>query len=309
MRFLTAISLVLLVLWGGISQAQQDPQYSQYMFNGLVLNPAYAGSRDMMSATAIVRQQWAGLEGAPATQSLSFHAPTVNLRNGYGISLWNDRIGATSTTNFEADYAFRIPMGKGANLALGLSGSLRNYRIDNSSLNLENTSDPSFVLNGFNKWMGNVGTGAWFQNKFMYLGASVPHILENSISGLSVPNISDRGRLHRHYLLTAGLILKLHSKVRFKPSALVKMVNGAPTSIDLNGSFLFWDKLWLGISWRQKAATVFILEWQISHQFRVGYAYDYLLSPVAPYSSGSHELMLGLDLDFKRAKMASPRYF
>lgn len=295
--------------------AQQDPQYSQYMFNGLVLNPAYAGSREYFSATFLYRAQWLGMDGGPRTQSLGIHAPSANLRHGFGLNFFNDKVGVSSATSLRLAYAFRIPIGERANLSLGLEGSFENFRNNYSQLRIVqpngSPADGVFTDTPDSRlWAPNVGTGAYFQSKHLYLGASVPRLLTVAETERDNQNgIADNGGRLPQYLFTGGGMIPLGRSVKFKPSFLVKATANSPVSVDLNGSFLFADMIWVGASYRINDAAVFMLELWPAKNLRIGYAYDLTISELADYNSGSHEFMIGFDFDWYKKNYISPRYF
>jgi type IX secretion system PorP/SprF family membrane protein len=300
-----ALLLISFLAAGAIQLlAQQDPHYSQYMFNGLVLNPAYAGSREQVSINALYRRQWAGLDGAPTTQSLSVHGPSRNLRHGFGLSLFNDAIGATRQMNVSATYAFRIAMGEKAHLALGLQGSLLNYRADFASIKLKDPNDPAYTNENINLLLPNAGAGIYFNTQSFYAGVSVPHLFNHNLTDDASDAVQSL-----HVQGTAGVILKVSDQVKFKPSTMIKYVPGAPVTLDLNANFLFADRFWLGAGYRRGESVVGMVEWWITKQLRLGYAYDYLLNDLNKVSNGSHEIMLGFDFSFDKRKMVSPRYF
>ncbi len=295
-------------------QAQQDPMYSQYMFNHQVLNPAYAGSWGYFTSNVIYRKQWVGLNGAPETGSFSFHTPSRNDHHGFGMSFVTDRIGITTTNGLSAAYAFRIHLGGNARLALGIQGSLDNYRanyggvrtgstIDPSS----NPNDPAFTGNSINIWAPNAGAGFFFHTKHFYLGASSPRLVRQAIS---TDENTSLATLSRHFFFTTGVMIGSdEATVKFKPSILAKYTPGTPLQFDFNAHFLLANRLWLGASFRTEDAIVGMVQLQALQWLRIGYAYDYITSDINRYASASHEFLLGLDLNFKRKAMVSPRYF
>jgi type IX secretion system PorP/SprF family membrane protein len=293
--------------------AQQDAQYSQYMFNHLALNPAYAGKDGFLTGTLIYRKQWVGIAGAPETASFAMHAPSRNDRHGYGIQLVNDQIGVTRNTSVNLNYAFRIHMGENAVLALGLLGSFTNYSANLSGVrtgtgpNPISGVDPAFAGNDVNILIPNAGAGLFFHTKRFYLGASAPRLIEQD---LSASESSSQAIQSRHFFATTGLVLGAeHASVKFRPSILAKYQPAAPMQFDFNAHFLFADRFWLGASYRTDDALVFMAELNLSTWFRLGYAYDYTLSELSDYNTGSHEFMLGFDLNFHKRAMISPRYF
>lgn len=305
--------MVVLVVTGGL-RAQQDPMYSQYMFNQQVLNPAYVGSWGFFTSTFLYRKQWVGMNGAPETGSFSFHTPSKNDRHGFGMSFVNDRIGITQTNGLNAAYAFRIHLGENARLALGLQGSLDNYRANFGGVRTGSTidpstvgPDPSFNGNSVNLWLPNAGAGLLFHTKHFYLGASTPKLILHKLNGENANSIAQQ---RRHFFFTTGLVIgKDEAFLKFKPSIMVKYAPGTPVQFDFNAQFLLSDRIWIGASYRTEDAIVGMVQLQVAQWLRVGYAYDFITSKINNYGNASHEIMLGIDLNFKRKSMVSPRYF
>ncbi|HHG83514.1 MAG TPA: type IX secretion system membrane protein PorP/SprF [Bacteroidetes bacterium] len=294
--------------------AQQDRHFSQYMFNHLALNPAYAGKDGFLASTLIFRKQWIGIEGAPSTQSFAMHGPSRNDRHGFGLQFYNDEIGVTKNTVVNLDYAFRIHLSETARLSFGLQGTMGNYRADlngvrtGSDIDPAVGGDPAFTgAANVNLWIPNAGAGVFFHTQRFYLGASAPRLIEQSLA----QNKSISSAIQsRHYFFTTGLVLGAdHAVVKFRPSILVKYQDAAPVQFDLNAHFLIADRLWLGASYRTQDAIVLMAELNLSTFFRIGYAYDITTSDLKNYSTGSHEFMLGFDLNFHKRAMISPRYF
>jgi type IX secretion system PorP/SprF family membrane protein len=307
------IFLALAVLFlGNAGFAQQDPHYSQYMFNHLVLNPAYAGSWGYMTSNLLFRKQWVGFDGAPESQSFSLHAPSRNDRHGFGISAANDKIGVTQNTSFAGQYAFRIHLGENARLALGLQAEVENYRGNFGDVRTGSTitgigSDPAFTGNSVNWIKPNAGAGLFFHTKHFYLGASAPRLIEQNLSNSD--NVTDAMQ-RRHFFFTTGLVFgKESATLKFKPSVLLKYVAGAPLNYDINAQFLIADRIWLGASYRSEDAIVGMVQVNVLQWLRIGYAYDHVTSEINPYAAASHEFLLGVDLNFKKKGMISPRYF
>jgi type IX secretion system PorP/SprF family membrane protein len=305
--------VIFVAALGGGMYAQQDAMYSQYMFNHLALNPAYAGKDGFLASTLIFRRQWVGIDGAPSTASFAMHAPSANDRHGYGLQLVNDQIGVTRNTTLNLNYAFRIHLGENARLALGLLGSLTNYQADlngvrtGSDIDPANGPDPAFMGNNVNLLIPNAGAGIFFHTKRFYLGASAPRLIEQDLAENETVSQAIQSR---HYFATTGLVIGAdNAAVKFRPSILAKYQPAAPLQFDFNAHFLFADRFWLGASYRLDDALVFMAELNLSTWLRIGYAYDYTLSDLSTYNSGSHEFMLGFDLNFHKRAMISPRYF
>lgn len=303
MRKKTYILLLLLLSIFSELKAQQDAMFSQYMFNMLTLNPAYAGSRDVLSTTAMRRWQWVNIDGAPRTTFFSADMPIANKKIGLGLLAYNDKIGATNTNAVYLNYAYRIRLRKGT-LALGLNAGFAQYKADFLSLTATDNGDPIGMQN-VNKFMPNFGFGAYYSTDRFYVGISTPHLMNNRLSRESTSQAIQR----RHFFAMTGVVIPLSLFIKVKPSVLVKYVEGAPLQLDGNVNFWFDDRISLGASYRTGDAIVGMLEVQITPQLRIGYAYDASLTRVKKYSSGSHELMVRYEFGFGRSQIISPRYF
>ncbi len=299
------ITYILLLLLGTFTQvkAQQDAMFSQYMFNMLTVNPAYAGSRDVLSTTAMRRWQWVNIDGAPRTTFFSADMPVANKKVGLGLLAYNDRIGATNTNALYLNYAYRIRLSKGT-LALGLNAGFGQYKADFLSLTSTDGGDP-IAMQNVNKLMPNFGFGTYYSTDRFYIGISAPHLMNNKLSKVS----SSQAIQRRHLFAMTGVVIPLSLFIKVKPSVLVKYVEGAPLQVDGNVNFWFDDRISIGASFRTGDAIVGMLEIQILPQIRLGYAYDASLTRVRKYSAGSHELMLRYEFGFGRAQIISPRYF
>jgi type IX secretion system PorP/SprF family membrane protein len=305
MKHLRYLILSVFLLPLGL-QAQQEAHYSQYMFNTLLINPAYAGAREQASMNLLVRSQWVGFPGAPRSQSFSLHTPSADQRHGFGMLIANDAVGPISATGLGFDYAYRIPVGPTGYLSLGLQGTLDYYRTGFSGLNLEDQTDVSFTQTDIQRWLPNAGFGFYYQDKNWYFGASVPRLLRNSLSNIKG---DETAKQFRHYYVTAGLLLTLSENVKFRPSALLKYASAYNPQVDVNASFLFADRFLAGVSYRTSDAVVLLAEFWPSKQLRLGYAYDINTSRLRSFNSGSHEFMVGFDFSFNKSQVVSPRYF
>ena len=295
----------------GSLKAQQDAMYTQYMFNTLAINPAYAGSRNVLSATALYRSQWVGVEGAPETQTISFDSPLKNKKVGLGMQVFNDRIGITKTTGAFASYAFRILMDKGT-LSFGLQAGISHYRADFTSVALRsdgNNNDYAFSQN-VSKLIPNFGAGMFYNTDKFYIGASVPQMLNNKLinDSVSVSN-SLISKQYIHAFLLAGYVFELDPMLKLRPSFLLKAVGGAPLQADINANLWFRDAFSVGISYRTKADISFLFELQATDQIRIGYAYDRSLTKLVQFNSGSHEIMLRYEFGFSKNNFTSPRRY
>lgn len=288
-------------------KAQQDAMYSMYMFNGLAINPAYAGSRDRVSLTALYRHQWSGLEGAPKTAVLVGHAPLLNDNIGLGLSIVSDNISVFNTLSITGSYAYRIPIKDKGRLAIGISATFNYYHARWSELTLNDVTDNAFLSAERSVTSPNFGAGLYYYSDKFYVGVSVPHFLNTSLSDdFKVEGTDLVARQWKHYFYTAGAIFKIAKNVKFRPSVLFKQVKNAPFQADINASFLLKESLWLGASYRTGDAVVLMVEYMFAKRVRVGYAYDITLSELNNYSSGTHEIMVGYEF-LKKDTYLTPR--
>ncbi|PIE87658.1 MAG: hypothetical protein CSA04_05870 [Bacteroidetes bacterium] len=298
---------VLMLVSGGMLFAQQDALYSQYMFNQLVLNPAYTGAREAFTVTLVHRHQWASMEGAPRTYSLSVHSPLRDDRAAVGGYVYSDRIGPMQDVGGYGSFAYRIALNK-SKLAFGVQAGVRHYDILWHLVNFNQSGD--VILNGQvkNSVIPDANFGVyWYSDKF-YVGVTSKHLLQNKYAEVVLDEKTVYSTLLRHFYLMGGLAIPIADKIVLKPSTLVKYVQHAPLQVDLNLSALFNDFLWIGASYRTKQALVAILEVNITDQIRVGYSYDIVFNELRTYNKGSHEIMLGFDITRNR-RMLSPRFF
>jgi type IX secretion system PorP/SprF family membrane protein len=277
------------------------------MYNALYFNPAYAGSRNTVSATLLAREQWVGMSGAPSTQYFSFHTPLKDQRIGLGFHLNNDKFGSRKKTSGYVDLSGSIRLNsKNDRLNIGLSAGLDDYAFGFNDLYAVDPNDPIATMS-FNKTVLNVGAGIYYFGKKHYVGLSVPMILDKTeeFNG-QLSNIATR-----HYFLTAGYVFRLNAVLDLKPSTIVKYVPGAPLTFDLNVSLLAYKKLWVGAMYRYDEGVGVNVAYVINKTFTVGYAYDYPINGLRTYQYGSHELMLQFDWSKYKSqeKTFSPRYF
>ncbi len=296
--------------------AQQEPMYSQYMFNALTVNPAYAGSRKVISTSCIYRQQWLGIDGAPKTIFASFDTPVKKDKIGLGFTVTNDKIGITNQLNANFATSYQIQVFRKATMAFGLQSGITQFTADYASVDFSKTSTSLLPDQAFstsvNKITPNFGAGLYLSSDKFYVGLSAPKLIKNSFNGAFSPS-QDMGNfkygLSRHYFLTAGYLIKLNEIYKLKPSFLIRAVSGAPLGIDINSNLWIKDILGIGISYRTSNALVGIVEVQLNSQLRFGYGYDYPLTKLSTVSSGSHEILVRYEFGFGRSDMKSPRYF
>ncbi|MFD2936911.1 PorP/SprF family type IX secretion system membrane protein [Spirosoma flavum] len=311
---------LLLLLWLGSRplQAQQDKMFSQYMFNMLALNPAYAGSRDVLSMSALYRNQWAGLPGAPQTATFTADMPLNSERVGLGIQLYSDKAGVMAEAGGFLSYAFRIKVGPKTTLALGLQGGASSYQANLTQVTTspDGQLDPAFASN-ISKLLPNFGTGIYLSNDRAYLSVSAPRLIKNKLSEYNVGDL--RSVQARQAYVAAGFVVGLSGVVKLKPSVLVKYAEGAPLGFDANLNIWFADRLALGASIRRNQfsswtkystdAVVGLLEIQLTDQFRFGYSYDRTLSQLQSVAPSSHEVMIRYEFGFGKNRILTPRYF
>jgi len=305
MKFVKFNIVAFILLGSWMSVAQQLPQFTQYMYNTISINPAYAGSRETLSIVGLHRSQWVGLEGGPTTQTLSIHTPMRNERVGLGFTFINDELGFQNFSYLYADFSYTIPTGEKSKLAFGLKAGFTGYSLDGEFQQLQ-SDDP--VIFGFeDRWKPNIGTGVYWHSNKWYLGLSAPRLLNTDYSGDAEFQALER----ISYYFTGGYVFTLSENTKLKPAMLLKATNGAPLSFDLTANFLFYEKLWLGAGYRineQAAAIGGLADFQVSKQLRIGYAYEYPISDLRPYTSGTHEILLMFEI-FKSKRIKSPRYF
>lgn len=301
--------IFLLILSAGLCHAQQQPMYTQYMFNGLVLNPAYAGSAETFTATALFRKQWVGMTGAPETQTFSAHSPVDDLVNrrrpgspvSLGVTVFHDRIAITGQTGLLAAYAYRLRTGRNSTLSLGLQGGFSHYRIQYSDLELD---DPSFSTGDVIEWQPEFGAGVYFKTARFYAGMSLPQMLRPAIER-DKTNIS----LAPHLFLSTGYVFDAGPDVKIKPNALVKTSKGA-IQFDLNCNVFLKEIINFGVSWRSEESVSSLVQLQLNPRFAVGYAYDLGYgSEFSRLSNGSHEMMVSYRVPKKNIRTINPRFF
>ncbi len=305
-KFIKFNSIAIVLLLGSLSAfSQQLPQFTQYMYNTISINPAYAGSRETLSLVGLHRSQWVGLEGGPTTQTFSIHAPMRNEKVGLGLSFINDELGFENFTYIYGDFSYTINLNAKTKLAFGIKGGFTSYSIDQELRDAE-PNDPA-IYGIENRWNPNIGLGTFLHSNKWYLGLSTPRILTTDLNGED--NVQALERIS--YYITGGYVFNLSKTTKFKPAFLIKATNGAPVSYDLTANFLFNDKLWLGAAYRfneSAGALGAIMDIQVSKQLRLGYAYEYPISDIRPYTNGTHEILLMFEV-FKSKRVKSPRYF
>lgn len=311
------MSAALVLLFAGGMFAQQEAQYTNFMFNKLPLNPAYAGSKEVACVSALYRSQWVGIEGAPTTTSVNFHTPLFDQRVGLGIGIERDVLGLLGTWRGNIAYAYRPKVGKG-HLSIGVVGSVISHRYDGHLANTTDGNDPTVSYEGINRYYPNFGGGLYYNTETFYAGVSIPTLLSHEIDygedGFEGYSYKDR----RHLYVMMGGLLNISEKIQFKPAALIKYVGlssdefadvAAPFDMDINAMFIFLDAFGIGATWRLGDSIDGLLFFQAAEQFRIGMGYDYSLTELQDYNQGTFEIMAEYCFRSRNKKMLNPRFF
>ncbi len=279
-------------------QAQQDVQFTHNMFNGLVYNPAVAGSKETISTFLLSRNQWVGFDGAPVTQTLSINAPVASLKSGVGLHIVNDKLGFESQIGATASFAYKLKLNNNSKLAFGLSVGFSQKTIDGTQFSAINSSDTKIPVNRISdEVFPDVGFGVLYQSTKTYIAYSASHLTQPRV-GLKSGVLPETGiRLVRHHFITSGYNYSLSSAIDIRPSVFLKLTELAPTRpvFDINGMVFYKQKVWGGMSYRSIDAVAFLVGFNINEQLRVGYSYDLNTSQLANFNSGSHEIVIGYD--------------
>jgi type IX secretion system PorP/SprF family membrane protein len=304
-----SIILIFVVLFNITSKAQQDPMISQYMFNGLFLNPAYSGSHKYVTSSLLHRTQWVDFSGAPKTSLLAIDGliPSKSENMGLGLIITHDRIGATEQTDIYANYAYQIKLKKGK-LAFGIKAGASNYVFKSDNVTVWDQNDEVFTGRR-TAWLPKFGFGAYYFAEKWYAGLSIPTLMAYDANRNFNFDVNEGSFLNRHYYAYGGYVFKLNEQLKLKPSTLLKYLPAAPIEADINLNLLYKDQFWIGVSYRSQDAVVFMVEYQTNSRFRVGYAFDLTTTKIRKYSSGTHEIMIGYDFGKDLIKVKTPRYF
>ena len=293
-----------LLFTGFVSYAQQDAQYTQYMYNTINVNPAYAGSRGVTSIFGLHRTQWVGLDGAPTTNAFSINAP-LGSNLGGGLSFVNDKIGPTNENTISADISYTIQTSETYKLSFGVKGTANLFNLDITKLNPQDAGDES-LQNLDNNFSPNVGAGVYFHSDKLYLGASVPNFFETKRYSDN-DFVVNKERMNFYFI--GGYVFDVTESLKFKPAFLTKVVEGAPLQVDVSGNFLINEKFVLGAAWRWSAAVSLMAGFQVSDGIYIGYGYDLETTRLRRFNSGSHEVFLRFELFKRENKIVSPRFF
>ncbi len=305
------IVVILILLGTSSSNAQQDPQYTQYMYNTQTVNPAYAGNREALNFGLLYRTQWVGIDGAPKTGTFTINTP-VAYNMGLGLAVVRDELGPAVETTINIDYAYALDLGGDSKLSFGLKAGIDLLDVDFSKLNIYDNSDPRFQNNIDNKLQPQIGAGVYYNTEKFYAGLSVPNFLttqhfdKSSIENTTLETVPKE---RMHYFFIAGYVFDISDNLKFKPATLFKMVSGSPLQADVSANFLLYDKLTLGAAYRWSAAMSAMVGFQVSDQIFLGFAYDYQTTELEKYSDGSYELMLRFELFNRPERVLTPRFF
>lgn len=299
--FYTVI-ILLIGVWD--ASAQQESQYTQYMYNTMTFNPGYTGSREVLSAMALYRTQWIGLDGAPKTMNFSVQSP-LGIHSGLGLNVVSDKIGPVTSTGATVNYSYTILGSTDIKYSFGISGGFNNFDVDYNKLNIK---DPDPYLSGqISQFSPNVGAGFYVHSYNWYVGLSVPQLLKTSFyDDVKATTYTEKS----HIYLMGGYVFDLNPYLKFKPAALIKAVPGAPVAVDVSANFLFSDKFTIGAAYRWDAAVSALAGFQVTNGIQVGYAYDHDTNNIGNYNSGSHEVFLRFDLlSRSKTRLVTPRFF
>jgi type IX secretion system PorP/SprF family membrane protein len=300
--------MIILVLAGTTTIAQQDALFSQYMFNKLVINPAYTGTRDALSITLVGRQQWVGLNGAPRTATISVHSPLRNEKLGVGVYAYTDVLGPLQTSGAMGSFSYKFQWGPGR-LSFGLQFGFKHMSIDWNKVDMPEENDVAYLGETGNNFVMDANFGLYYYSDRFYVGVASKHLLQQEVGTQELYDDAVANKLLRHFYGMAGLAIPLSDNLVLKPSILTKYVSNAPLQVDFNATFMIQEVLWIGFSYRTERTAVFLVEVLVKERLRIGYSYDVFLNELAVQNRGSHEVLIGFDFPVFKRRMLTPRYF
>ena len=301
----TKIVSFIIMLLTVVSYGQQDAQFTQYMYNTININPAYAGSRGVMSIFALHRTQWVGLDGAPTTNAVSINTPINNSNLGLGVSFVNDKIGPTNENTISTDLSYTIPTSENFKLSFGMKATANLFNLNANKLNPIDQGDSQFQ-NLRNVFTPNIGAGIYYHSDKAYVGLSVPNFIQtNRYSDNEVAISKEK----MNYYLIGGYVFDISDNIKFKPAFLTKLVEGSPLQVDVSANFMFVDKVVVGVAYRWSAAMSAMVGFQVTDGMYIGYGYDLETTNLDNYNSGSHEVFLRYEIFRNREKITTPRFF
>lgn len=301
------ILIIAVILFTITAKSQQNPQYTQYVYNMNIINPAYAGSKEALSLNFLARTQWVGIDGAPQTLTLGGHTP-LGKNLGLGLSVIIDKIGPVQEQNIYADVSYTLNLKNDSKLAFGLKAGVTAFNLCLECLVSVDPESLDFMERAPNKTLPNIGAGLFYYTNKFYLGFAMPNLLETfhfEKTGNQITNGSEK----THFFLNSGYVFDLNRDVKLKPSVMVKAAQGAPLSIDFSGNVLVYEKLEFGLSYRLTESISALINVRAKKNLRIGYAYDHTLTTLGDFNSGSHEIFLLFDFEAERNKIRSPRFF
>ncbi|ASB47843.1 PorP/SprF family type IX secretion system membrane protein [Alkalitalea saponilacus] len=298
--------LFLMLLLTSNIKSQHDPMLTQYMFNPLILNPAYAGTNGVLTAMAMSRYQWVGFEDAPSTHTFSMHTPVVSRNFGTGFSIIHDQIGPIKNTNAWLDYSYQIYLTDQTRMSLGLKGGFSFYQKD-----LSRYANDIDITDGYtdSKFLPNFGFGVHVYNHRYYVGLAAPRLIENSMSETDSNESTFISRENRLYLLMAGYAYPLNNELVLRPSFMLRATESAPFNLDLNVNLLIRDLFWVGLLYRTDNVIGGMVRYQVTQQLGLGYAFDTNFGGVSSHFGNTHEAMIIFEFDFRKEQVQNPRYF
>jgi type IX secretion system PorP/SprF family membrane protein len=311
MRIIKKVALASLMIMGALfSKGQQDPMYTQYIFNLQTINPAYAGSWQTIGITALAREQWVGLQGHPSTQTFSFQTPLRSENVGIGFNVMLDKLGLEKRLSVNFDYSYQVFLSDITTLRFGIKGGFTNYSNNLTAYTQypDNQSDPMYQLNIENKFMPNFGFGLYLSSEKYYLSLSLPRIIEGNYQ-VNANNSYTTTSEARHLFFAGGMLFNLTDHIKFKPTFMTQAVAGAPFEYDLSANLLLAEKFWIGAMYRSGDAIGFIAQWILNKNLRFGYAYDFTTTDLQNFHNGIHEIMISYEFTYSKRKFVSPRYF
>lgn len=287
--------------------SQQDPVYTQYMNNLLTIQPAYAGSSGALNITGISRAQWVGFEGAPNTNTLTINGPLRRFNVGLGLSIVNDKWGPIRQNGVYLDYAYHVKISQDQFLSFGIKGGFNVYQAFLTDLRINDLTDPVFAYDVNLKFLPNMGLGVMWHSDRFFLGASAPKILKNRIQSENTENVY---REVLHFYGMGGYVFFLSDILKFKPTVLYRWAERTPSYVDFTGSFLLYDRVWMGATYRLKNSYGLIFQFNVNNQLKFGYSYDQTTFHPTQVNSGTHEFMISYDFIYsRRGRQITPRYF
>ena len=311
----TYITLFFAVLFTFSGKAQQDPQYNLYQFNQMVINPAYAGARDGLSVVTSVRKQWTGFDGTPQTSCLSLHGPVLNNKVGVGLTVINDAMGPRNMFGIYGNVAYILKLSSKWKLSFGLNGGYNRFQFNFNQITFKTTENSSFLLQNqtYNKF--DINSGFYLRSSTFFIGISASHLYNKSIYNYEITADTTGGksgtynvsyRLRTHLMLNIGRSFKINEDLIFAPTLMIRAINGKGNS-DLNFNFFLYNKLWLGVFFRNTYGAGFLMQYYITNKFRVAYSFD-AGGKSARRLGPSNEIMIGFDFSGTKSKMLNPRF-